>query len=449
VKKHSGRILRKNRPFASAIILLTAATPIAAATLYVAKDGVDDSTCGARRDAACLTIQYTITNRSSAGDHLQIGPGVYPELVVLDRDLTLSGSPWDRAVIDGMRNGPVITVPSGVTAELKFLTVRNGFVSTSGTAALVAGISNGGTLTLFEMLVTGNATASTETANLVSSAGGIGNGGTLTISHSKIISNGASLGCISSGGLVNYGTVTIEESLIADNSLLAGRDLCIGPGTVPSASGIFNDGTAVVNTTTIQKNGIVSIGPFTLNRSTVSYSDSDGIYNTSILTVVNSTIFGSAFAGIYNAFGVRFGFLNMSNSTVAANAGGGVSPGPDSAVNNSILAGNPGGDCFAGSVSGDYNIVENGSGCTFLDGTHDLTGVSPDLGELRDNGGPTKTLYPMRDSPAVDGGNPAGCLDSAGDLIRVDQRGFPRLEPPVGHCDIGSVQVERRHHDSF
>jgi hypothetical protein len=247
---------------------------------------------------------------------------------------------------------------------------------------------------------------------------------------------------------VNFGTVTIEDSLIAENSLLAGRDLCIGPGTVPSASGFFNDGTAVVNTTTVKKNAITSIGPFTLNRSTVSDSDSDGIYNTDILTVVNSTIFGSTSVGIYNAFGVRFGFLNMSNSTVAGNAGGGVSPGPDSAINNSILAGNPGGDCLAGNVSGDYNLVENGSACTF-DGPHDLIGVSPDLGTLRDNGGPTKTLYPMRDSPVIEAGNPAGCQDSEGNLIHIDQRGFPRPEPPDGRCDIGAVQAERHRHDLF
>ncbi len=48
-------------------------------------------------------------------------------------------------------------------------------------------------------------------------------------------------------------------------------------------------------------------------------------------------------------------------------------------------------------------------------------------------------------SPAIDGGNPAGCTDGQGHLLKTDQRGQPRPDPEdtVG-CDMGAYE---RHSD--
>ena len=56
----------------------------------------------------------------------------------------------------------------------------------------------------------------------------------------------------------------------------------------------------------------------------------------------------------------------------------------------------------------------------------DLVGVSANIGPLADNGGPTPTHALLRGSPAIDAGDPAGCLDAAIVPLMVDQRGSAR-----------------------
>ena len=60
------------------------------------------------------------------------------------------------------------------------------------------------------------------------------------------------------------------------------------------------------------------------------------------------------------------------------------------------------------------------------------------LGLLRDNGGPAETEALLAGSPAIDGGNPAGCTDLAGNLLTTDERGVSRPQPSGGRCDIGA-----------
>ena len=48
------------------------------------------------------------------------------------------------------------------------------------------------------------------------------------------------------------------------------------------------------------------------------------------------------------------------------------------------------------------------------------------LGPLQNNGGPTQTHALVDGSPALDAGDPGGCLDNSGALLQTDQRGFPR-----------------------
>jgi len=44
-------------------------------------------------------------------------------------------------------------------------------------------------------------------------------------------------------------------------------------------------------------------------------------------------------------------------------------------------------------------------------------------------------------SPAIDAGNPSGCTDGSGHLLKTDQRGMPRpdKEDTVG-CDRGAFE---------
>ena len=68
--------------------------------------------------------------------------------------------------------------------------------------------------------------------------------------------------------------------------------------------------------------------------------------------------------------------------------------------------------------------------------------TSPLLGPLQDNGGLTQTHALLPGSPAIDGGDPAGCTDNLGAPLTTDPRGFAR--PQDGHgdgraiCDLGA-----------
>jgi hypothetical protein len=74
----------------------------------------------------------------------------------------------------------------------------------------------------------------------------------------------------------------------------------------------------------------------------------------------------------------------------------------------------------------------------------DLNGADPKLGRLKNNGGPTPTMALLSGSPAIDSGNPDGCTDSRGHLLKTDQRGKPRPDKEdTGGCDRGAFERQR------
>ena len=70
--------------------------------------------------------------------------------------------------------------------------------------------------------------------------------------------------------------------------------------------------------------------------------------------------------------------------------------------------------------------------------------TDPKLGRLRNNGGPTKTMALLPGSPAIDSGNPSGCADSKGHLLKTDQRGQPRHDKEDSSgCDRGAYERQK------
>jgi len=60
---------------------------------------------------------------------------------------------------------------------------------------------------------------------------------------------------------------------------------------------------------------------------------------------------------------------------------------------------------------------------------------------LGNHGGPTPTIPLQSGSPAIDAGNPSGCTDGAGHLLKTDQRGKPRPDPEdISGCDPGAFE---------
>ncbi|HKY61868.1 MAG TPA: choice-of-anchor Q domain-containing protein [bacterium] len=148
----------------------------------------------------------------------------------------------------------------------------------------------------------------------------------------------------------------------------------------------------------------------------------------------------------------EFGF-SLNNVTVADNSaaglGGGVFGNPVLLRNSIFTANSSSGssdDCSGINITSDgYNIFgsPNNADCEpdgFPIGNNpdDIVG-DPLIGPLADNGGPTQTHNLLAGSPAIDGGNPGGCLDGSGAVLTTDQRGF--LRPSGSACDIGSVEA--------
>jgi CSLREA domain-containing protein len=181
------------------------------------------------------------------------------------------------------------------------------------------------------------------------------------------------------------------------------------------------------------------------------------------LSLVNSTIAGNT-EGIpggsdnYGAGVAVYGpTAQISNSTIINNkvlgtgaTGGNLqADGTHVTLRDSIIAGGTatagGGNCAAATgatiTSAGYNLEDGAvSQCGLSAASHDVIGQSPLLGNVQSNGGETATSAPQAGSPAINGGNPAGCLDGTGAAITTDQRGYTR--PQGAHCDIGAFEFQ-------
>ena len=90
-------------------------------------------------------------------------------------------------------------------------------------------------------------------------------------------------------------------------------------------------------------------------------------------------------------------------------------------------------DCYATtSVSHGHNLIRHDANCLAPPASSDKIGVRPQLGELRNNGGPTQTIALIGTSPAINAIVPAQCA------VKIDQRGVRR--PQGRRCDIGAFE---------
>jgi uncharacterized repeat protein (TIGR01451 family) len=264
----------------------------------------------------------------------------------------------------------------------------------------------------------------------------VSNGGDFTADHVAL--NHGDVGTSGAGGdLYNLGIVTLTNSTISNGNAAAGGGIASESGTsLTLTSDSISD-----NTSQALGGGIERAGTAKLTDDTISgnaASDGGGLYGSGgSVTITNSTISAnnSETAGIFNGSTS----MTLTNDTVSNNAGLGLF---DSVATmtlaSSILSNNVGGNCSGANaprVDDGYNLDSDGT-CLFTAST-DIKNVSPQLGPLQANGGPTATMALAKTSPAVDvipsGTN--GCATT----ITTDQQGVPR--PQVGSgCDIGAYE---------
>jgi hypothetical protein len=404
-------------------------------------------------DSGTGSLRDTIAGAAD-GDTIQFDPALNGQTItltsdelVIDRDITLNGPGPNLLTVAKTPSLPpyfgIVHVMPGRIVVIKGLTISGAYYggvfndqanltmencsvswNFCDCASGAGGITNAGTLTIVDSVVSNNHAGYT-TGNPFGYGGGISSSGTLTIIHSTISNNRAD---IYGGGIIGTGIITISDSTISGNR--AGSDALVFSGI---GGGIYNRATLEISNSTVSGN-------------TASGNDSGsggGIASgqTGTLAISGSTISGN-FANQDGGGILNDGPLSISNTTITGNRanrdGGGIINDAAIDIGNTILkAGVSGANIFddGGTVtSHGYNLSsDNGGG--FLTGTGDQINTDPILGPLQDNGGPTLTHLPQTGSPALDAGDPNFTPPPV-----YDQRGYPRVFN--GRIDIGSLEVQ-------
>jgi Ca2+-binding RTX toxin-like protein len=254
----------------------------------------------------------------------------------------------------------------------------------------------------------------------------------VTIRHVTLLNGGP----VGTGGLIRVREGDLALERIGTFQGIARDGGAIAVGEAASAS---IDRSWIFASLANDRGGALFVrGEATLLRSTISDDRAEGggggIYVAPVgsVSLTNSTLSNNAAA---RGGGIRaLGHIQLISSTVAANradVGGGIlsSETSVSSVANSVFARNRASDhgpLCGRRLSSDGNNVADVRGCGFT-GPGDIVGMDPELGVLRQNGGPTPTHALREASPAIGRG---------GVCLSFDQRGAPRTD-----CDSGAYEL--------
>jgi hypothetical protein len=295
-------------------------------------------------------------------------------------------------------------------------------------------------------------------ASTTAAGSAVASKGSVTVTSSRIYGNFSQPDARGYGAVFADGAVSVSDSVISGNQITSGGS-ALGAGIAAlggltlSKSAVYGNsasGTASGYTARSGGGGIFALGIVSITNSTIDHNSGDFggglyLYNSSA-TVTDSTVSDNSASSGGGGI-ISSGPLTLQNSTVAFNhapIGGGVfidTTHQSVALNlqSAILADNiatdnaTGGDLLVGgsqfSPTSANSLVVASS--VSLPGNPLL--ACPRLQRLANNGGPTRTLALMHDSPAIDNGNNGASLQN-------DQRGsgYPRVFG-VG-ADIGAYE---------
>ncbi|MCP4425138.1 MAG: CSLREA domain-containing protein [Chloroflexi bacterium] len=429
-------------------------------------DGMCDADCSLREAIiAANTSPGDDTIVLPAGTYVFAIPGTDEDAAAtgdldVTENLTITGAGTADTVIDGGGLDRVFDARANLT--MSGVNIQNGM----GDQWSGAGIFQwGGTLTLDHVEVRNNMGAGIwietlaglklSNALLQENANPNGPGGGL------IIAAGLCTGCIR--------TIELTNVAVISNTAAYGGGINIGYSKVSLDNVTIAGNSAVYDGGGLHNHGGVTTMTHSIVTNNIAGEDGGGISNRisdSSLTIINSTISGNTAQRGGGLSSKASGHTEFFNTTIAQNnaseIGGGVgildsntiTDGGFITFTHSILAVNtsassPNCGIVAGGefASEGYNLLGSNQGCTFSATTGDMVNIDPQLGPLQDNGGPTPTHALQPGSPATDAGNPAGCIDSQGNLLLTDQRGFSR--PQDGNndgntvCDIGAYEYRQ------
>ncbi|WP_179271220.1 choice-of-anchor Q domain-containing protein [Rubricoccus marinus] len=324
-------------------------------------------------------------------------------------------------------NGTLVVGDEDDDAATTMITqnIGRGDDATNGGGGVYA--ETGGDIRLYDAMITDN---------VASGASGSG-GGIFVADESIVVMNRGTV----SGNRANRAGAGIE---VADDGNSTAKTALVLTNVTVSDNSIATAAPGNGGGIHIGGSGVATIRSSTISGNTAREGAGVWVAGAGALDIALSTVSGNAATedggGLYDNGGDSSAEIMLQDVTVALNTAGGnggglLSESTDGAsytFANSIIGANTaasGADCFGMFESGGYNLIQNTSGCT-INGETDtnVTGMSPMLGDLADNGGFTMTHLPMEGSPAVNAGSSS---------FDVDQRGFMRS---VGQTDIGSVE---------
>lgn len=372
-------------------------------------DGACDADCSLREAISLSVSDGMIDFAKNLTGTIALG-----STLTIKKNVTINGPLANSIIISGNHAVRVFFVNSGVHFTIINITVVNGQISgepgskskslRSGLNGQIAGggglLNSNGIVTIINSTFSGNKAVGGSGARNLYGKGGTGGDGW-------------------GGALFSTGILYLINSTFSDNK---------------AVGGIGADAVATINSTTPGEGGNGSGG---------------AIYATSH-TWVNNCTFSSN--GAYAGAGGASRYYLQENSKPGISSGGAIyRPGalPNKniltinrsglvTIKNSIIANSSsGGNCDASIRSEGYNIDSDGTCRLKSDG--DLSNINPRLDSLKNNGGPTFTHALLPGSPAIDGGNPAGCTDQSGIVLPTDQRGQNRIHKT--RCDIGAFEA--------
>jgi hypothetical protein len=372
------------------------------------------------------------------GDVVTFAPSLAGQTITLRSPIQLTTS----LTISGLGAGALSINGNRATQLFNLVGSANDTISGLGlTGGLGAGGAVGvgaGTLYLNYCVVTNNQATTGTAGGAISISSGVLALNTCNFSGNSVLNGGGG------GAIANdSGRIYVTNSIFSGNSATAMGTGVFGGAIDNASGGLYIFGTTFVNNTVSNGSVPAPAGGAIYNGSgTVQITDSTFTSNTA--QGVFLTASGGAIANSAGSVTVASCTIdnNKAASTTGSAQGGGISPGTGNvSLRNTIVAGNQvtgpttlGPDIGGTVFSYGYNLIQSTAGATFNgDFGSNITGVSPLLGTLQNNGGPTPTMALLAGSPAVNKGFYIS-------TPTTDQRGYPRVAG--GAMDIGAFEAQ-------
>ncbi|MGN6431529.1 MAG: hypothetical protein ACTHNB_12495 [Gaiellaceae bacterium] len=287
--------MSKSRPSPTRRIAAAAAVGAAAVfagTSSAARSATPLTLCVGAKPGCFASIQAAV-DAAHDGDTIDIGVGTFQGGITITKSVHLVGVSAAATVISG--GGPVVTIGQfegangGLSVSLNGLTITGGLNDTQGFAdgggvwvPLSAGEATGATVTIDSSVISANRAAPKATFSdsnpgpcdvpqdecAIGSGGGISNSGTLSLTNSLVSANVAGTPAITDyafgGGISNssQGTLSVLDSVVSGNQAAVSPP----PGRFAEGGGIEDFGTMTIEDSRITGNSsvVVSLVPNSL-----------------------------------------------------------------------------------------------------------------------------------------------------------------------------------------